>query len=447
MTGQSVGFSCQILLVLHARICWFYANLDSMSAYLPRLLDGLIVQRLQSIGAIVIEGARATGKTYTATHHAASVVRVDGVLERQPLIRSHPETLLTGVAPRLIDEWQVLPTLWNMVRREVDDRQKMGQFILTGSAIPEDDATRHSGAGRFSRLRMRPMTLFESQQIDQTIRITDLLQGVPVVSGRSSLELRDVIDIMVKGGWPALHADSKASLTWVRDYVDEMTRIDVASLDSSGRRRDPNKIARVMRSLARSVGAALRITTIQQDTAGEEGIVSREAVTNYVQALQRVFILETLPAWQPHLRSRTELRTSPKLYFVDPSIGPATLRLTPDRMMKDLGYVGQVFENLVMRDIQVYAQVNNGNISYYRDNNGLEVDIILEAENDAWLAMEIKLGHSGHDEAANNLLRFRDKVDTGRMGSPKALAIITSGGYAFTRPDGVHVIPIDLLSP
>ncbi|RPI68670.1 MAG: ATP-binding protein [Ignavibacteriae bacterium] len=418
-----------------------------MIAYLPRILDTMIQDRLGSSGAIVVEGARATGKTFTASHHAASAVRVDAELEKQPLLRSHPETLLSGKAPRLIDEWQILPELWNMVRREVDDRQQKGQFILTGSAIPQDDITRHSGAGRFSRLRMRPMTLFESQGSVHPIRISDLLHGSPIVQGKSTFELRSVIDTMIKGGWPALHGDNNGSVTWVRDYVDEMTRIDVALLDTGVRQRDPNKIARVMRSLARNVGAALRVSTIQHDTAGEEGSISREAIASYIDALQRVMILETLPAWQPHLRSKTELRTSPKLYFVDPSIGPATLRLTPQRLLKDLSYVGQVFENLVMRDVQVYAQVNNGNISYYRDNNGLEVDIILEGEDDAWIAMEIKLGQSGHDEAAKNLLRFRDKVDTGRMGSPQALAIITSGGYALTRPDGVHVIPIDLLSP
>ena len=417
-----------------------------MSKYQKRIVDDLIQERLGYMGAVALEGARATGKTMTGTHHANSISRVDIEVAASPILAENPGLLIAGAAPRLLDEWQILPALWNLVRHEVDRRDEPGQFILTGSAIPEDDATRHSGAGRFSRLRMRPFTTCESHPPIDPIRLSELLRGQSTIQGHSKLDLTTLVGRMTSGGWPAIQHRAVGAESWVRSYVEEITRLDVARIGVGARSRDPEKIARVMSSLARNIGSALRVSTIIRDTSGSEATMAHETIASYLEALRRVFILEELPAWQPHLRSSTELRTTPKFYFVDPSIGPAVLRLTAKRMLQDLAYVGQVFENLVVRDLFVYSQACGAKMSYYRDNNGLEVDIILEADDSAWAAIEIKLGQRSIDDAARNLLRFRDKVDTDRMGAPRAMIVITGGGYAFTRSDGVHVVPIDLLT-
>jgi hypothetical protein len=418
-----------------------------MERYKPRIVDALIKQRLGTVGAVVLEGARGTGKTVCGQQHAKSVVWVDEEVAKQPLVADHPELMIAGETPRLLDEWQTVPRLWNLVRREVDRRQAAGQFILTGSAMPADDITRHSGAGRFGRIRMRPFTLFESMVPRVTTSIAQLLRGEASPSGTSTLDLHALVEMIMTGGWPALLEQHRSGSIWVRDYVVESTRIDLAEISTSGRRRDPVKIDRVLRSIARSIGSAIRISTILQDAVGTEGSVSRDAVESYLEALRRVMLIEEVPAWQPHIRSATSLRVRPKLYFVDPSIGPAALQLTMDHLIRDLKYVGQLFENLVMRDVQVYAQAHGAKVSYYRDDSGLEIDAVIEGQNGNWIAMEYKLGAGNIDAAASNLLRLAQRIDTSRMGTPSALVVVTGSGYAFTRPDGVHVIPVELLGP
>jgi predicted AAA+ superfamily ATPase len=252
---------------------------------------------------------------------------------------------------------------------------------------------------------------------------------------------------MVRGGWPALLAGTTDGVQWVRDYVDETTRVDLTTIGTSGRSRDPEKIARVLRSLARSPSSEIRVRRVMQDTAGAENGLARNTIEGYLDALRRIMLLEDVPAWQPHLRSSTELRTSPRSYFVDPSIGPAILRLTTDHLLGDLNYVGQLFENLVMRDVLVYAQANDAKVSFYRDSTGLEIDAIIEGQDATWIAIEIKLGSTSTDAAAASMQRFVKRVDTGRMGPPASLIVITGGGYAITRSDGVHIVPIELLGP
>jgi predicted AAA+ superfamily ATPase len=277
--------------------------------------------------------------------------------------------------------------------------------------------------------------------------MADLLHGQATPLGKATLDLHAMIERIVTGGWPALLERRRFGSRWVQDYVEESTRIDLAEIGTSGRRRDPIKIGRVLRSIARSIGSAIRISTITEDTSGDEGGVSRDAVESYLEALRRVMLIEEVPAWQPHIRSATSLRTRPKLYFVDPSIGPATLQLSTDQLIRDLSYVGQLFENLVMRDVLVYAQANNAKVSYYRDDSGLEVDAIVEGENGHWIAMEFKLGSGSVDAAASSLHRFAERIDTVRMGTPRSLVIVTGSGYAFTRDDGIHVVPVELLGP
>lgn len=419
-----------------------------MGNYIPRIVDGSVQLGLKEVGAIVLEGPRACGKTVTGLKHSSSFVRVDQEIEDQPRIREHPEILIPGETPRLLDEWQTLTPLWNLVRREVDKRNEPGQFILTGSSTPQDDSIRHSGAGRFSRIRMRPLTLLESGHSKGVISIGDLLNGTPIISGSSSLDIYKTIELIVRGGWPTLiNKTERITGRWVRDYIGEITRVDIANYGVSRQSRDPLKIERVLKSLARNIGGDTRIATIVADTAGEDGVVSREAVVAYLDALQRVFLLELIPAWHAHFRSKTELRTSPKHYFVDPSIGPAALKLTTEKLIKDLNYLGHLFENLVVRDLHVYSQAIDGRLSYYRDKNGLEVDLIVEGMDGNWIAVEIKMGQHAIDEAAANLISFLKKVDTSKMSEPNALVVVTGSGYAYTREDRVHVIPIDLLGP
>ncbi len=294
---------------------------------------------------------------------------------------------------------------------------------------------------------MRPLSLYEAMRPSSYVSMKSLLRGDVRVSGQATLDLRSLIDVMVRGGWPALLTDDTNGAQWVRDYVDETTRIDLTTVGTSGRSRDPEKIARVLRSLARSPSSAIRVRRVMQDTAGVDSGIARNTIEGYLDALRRVMILEDVPAWQPHLRSSVELRTSPKSYFVDPSIGPAILRRTTDHLLKDLNYVGQLFENLVMRDVLIYAQANDAKVSYYRDNAGLEIDAIIEGYDSSWIALEIKLGSASADVAAESMHRFVKKLDMGRMGPPASLIVITGGGYAITRSDGVHIVPIELLGP
>lgn len=417
-------------------------------SYRKRHVDSLIENRLESAGAIVIEGARATGKTFTGRHHAASYVFVDEMLETQPAIAEFVDRILVGPAPRLIDEWQVLPSIWNRVRRQVDERQLPGQFILTGSAIPQDSVTRHSGAGRFSRIRMRPMSISESTGFTPTIRLSDLFSAKAHFEGGANHDLIEIIKYLVTGGWPGNQTGALESrIQWVRDYVTETARVDLALFETAGRRRDPQKVLAVIRSIARNVGSPSKNSRIVSDTVGSDESVSASTVSSYLDALRRIMVLEEIPSWRPHLRSKVSIRAMPKQYFVDPSIAAAALSVHVNDLVNDLAYTGLLFENLVMRDLLIYADVVGASVSYYRDDTGLEVDAIIESPAGKWIAIEIKLGNTMVDQAATSLLRLVTRLDATRMPKPEALIVITARGYAHTRPDGVHVVPFSLIGP
>lgn len=415
--------------------------------YQERIVDAELADKLSAVSAVLIEGPRACGKTETARQLAASEVLLDVDPAAQEAASVDPRIVLAGATPRLIDEWQTVPAIWNHVRRSSDDARSTGQFILTGSASPADDLTRHSGAGRISRLRMRPMTLLESGVGDGTVSVGELLRSATVSAPDPGLTLDGLIEWTCRGGWPGTRDESlRDAQRFVRDYLDEVRRTDMRDVD--GTRRDPALVMRLMRSLARNVSTEVSARTLAADTGGSDGTLDPRTVGSYLEALGRVFTVEDQPAWHPQLRSRSRMRQAAKRHFVDPSLAVAALRTGPDRLLSDLKTYGFLFESLVVRDLRVHSQANDAEVFHYRDNTGLEVDAIVESFDGSWIAFEIKLGgHERIDQAAKNLLRFRDRVDTSKTGEPAKLAVITATGYAIERPDGVAVIPIGALGP
>ena len=415
-------------------------------AYLSRVVDAELADLLSSTGAIVIEGPRACGKTSSARQVAASEVLLDVDTAARQAIAIDPSLVLEGEAPRLFDEWQTQPVIWNHIRRAVDQRQVPGQFILTGSAVPADDITRHAGAGRLARLQMRPMSLFETGHATGAVSLAGVLDGFAPHSPQAQLTVADLAERVAAGGWPGLLGHSvRQSLRAVRSYLEEVRRVDIGRIDQA--RRDPGKVGRVLRSLARNAATPVAISTLAADAGGQDGPVDDDTVRAYLGALERLMVVEDQPAWAPHLRSKSTLRRAPKRHFVDPSLAVAALRATPERLLGDLNLLGLLFESLVIRDLRVYAQAADARVFQYRDNTGLEVDAIVEAADGRWAAFEVKLGPGLVEEGVTTLQKFADRVDTSRCGRPAALAVIVGSGYGYLRDDGVAVIPIGALGP
>lgn len=417
-----------------------------MAGYLPRIADGELERRLRAIGAVVIEGPKACGKTWTASQFAETTFRLDEDPAIPALVRNAPEQLFDNPTPILFDEWQVEPTLWNRVRRQVDDRHGKGLYILTGSATPNDDATRHSGAGRFGVIRMRPMSLFESKHSNGDVSLSALLEGEPQQGNGQHLSFMDVVKRMVIGGWPELlDSDEEEARDWLRDYLRQIAEVDVQGL---GARRDPSNIRRLLASLGRSVGQSTKSTEIAKDVGGDDGPIARDTLANYMNALDRLHIIDNSEAWRPHMRSRVRLRQAPVRYLVDPSLGLTALDVGSAQLLRDPNALGLHFEALVVRDLRAYTQPLGGTVDSWRDSNGHEVDAIVSVRDNKWGAFEVKLGHDAVGEAAESLLRFAAKVDVSRHGEPVFLGVIISNGsFAYRREDGVHVIPIGCLGP
>lgn len=409
-------------------------------------MDSELSARLSAVGAVVIEGPKACGKTATARQVAASEVLLDIDANARQAIAVDPSLVLEGPTPRLLDEWQLEPAIWNHIRRTIDDRSEPGQFILTGSAVPADDLTRHTGAGRITRLRMRPMSLFETARSTGAISLADLLEGDIRPCPDPGLTVADLAREIAVGGWPGLRGLAVAdALLAVRDYLEEIARVDIGRVEN--RRHDPARVLRLLTSLARNVATHAAATTLARDTGGSETSLKDDTVREYLGALERLMVVEDQPAWAPHLRSRRRLRVAPKRHFVDPSLAVAALRATPDRLLGDLRWLGFLFESLVVRDLRVYAQASGALVSQYRDDGGLEVDAIVEAGDGRWMAFEVKLGQSQVDEAAASLTRFAERVDTAGGDGPMVLGVIIASGYGYRREDGVAVIPIGALGP
>lgn len=415
--------------------------------YRERVVDEELNQRLDASGAVLIEGPKACGKTETARQRAASEVLLDVDEGARAAAAVDPGLILAGATPRLIDEWQVEPKIWNHVRRAIDERNEPGQFILAGSAVPADDATRHSGAGRMSRLRMRPMSLFESGLSDGSISLHDLLAGGGAESKDRGVELADLTEAIVRGGWPALQRlPADVASESVADYLEEICRTDINQVD--GVHRDPARVRRLLRSLARNVATHVAMTTLATDSAeGGGNPLKKHTVAEYLSALERLFVIENQAPWAPHLRSRSILRKSVKRHFVDPSLAASALGADPQALLRDLNLLGFLFESLVVRDLRIYAQPGRGQVRQYLDNKGLEIDAIV-GSGDSWAAFEVKLGGEGPiEQAAKNLLKFAGEVDSRHSGKPSALGVIVARGYGYTRDDGVQVIPLTALGP
>ncbi len=415
--------------------------------YLPRIVDAELSLLLEASGAVVVEGPKACGKTETASCAAASEVRFDRDQNARMMVELDAGAVLAGETPRLMDEWQLAPNIWNHVRHEVDHRRSPGQFILTGSAKPTDDHTRHSGAGRFSRLKMRPFTLSEWGQSSNSISLAKLLQGEPQSAAPQEMTISSLAEILCIGGWPGnVGKPLAAAIRANRGYIREICNVDASQ--ASGKSHDPIRVERLLRSLARNVATSVATSKLAADVAGSDGQgLNPDTAAEYLQALTRLMVVEDQPAWAPHLRSRTRLRAAAVRHFVDPSLAVAALGITPDRLLADLDYFGLLFESLVIRDLRVYAQAADARVHHYREKGGLEVDAIVETADGRWAAFEIKLGARWVEEGRRNLLRVADRLTGTRHGEPAALAVIVPNGYGHSRPGEVGVVPINALNP
>lgn len=419
--------------------------------YHKRVVDDILRRKLAGKGAVAIKGPKWCGKTTTAEQVAASVLYMSDTRTRNQNIRLasiSPESLLSGPTPRLIDEWQIAPVLWDAVRHEVDHRDGHGHFILTGSVTIQDDEhqIRHSGTGRISTLVMRPMTLWESGESNGEVSLSALFDGDAPL-GQSRLTLDDIVFATCRGGWPdSLSMEHDLALTQAFDYVDTVAEADI--LEADGARRNPNLVRRLLRSLARCQGAQAPLTTLRDDVrANSTSTLSEDTVASYMEALRRIYVVEDMPAWNPNLRSKTAIRTSDNRYFVDPSIATAALGLGPQDLIQDLNTFGLIFETLCARDLRVFAESLDGSVFHYRDKDKLECDAVVHRRNGSYGLVEIKLGGDKLiEEGAANLRKLAAKIDTSRMKEPSFMMVLTAvGTYAFRREDGVCVVPIGCL--
>ena len=414
-----------------------------MTIYHPRIADQMLRDVLSFRAAVLLEGARYVGKTETARLLANSELLLDIDADARMSALVNPDGVLSGTTPLLIDEWQFVPELWNHVRRKCDDRQQVGQFILTGSARPSDTITRHSGSGRVARLKLHPMTLAEQGLSDHSISLSSLLRGEELSGSKPNTTLSDLIDASCKGGWPALISANLAdSLKHVRSYLEEITHVELLGEIAF----DPARMRQLLISIARNVSTDVAIKTLQADVNTS---IQARTITKYLDQLQQIHIVEKLMPWATHLRARSQLRLTPKRFFCDPSLAVAALRATPDKLRADMRYFGLLFESLVVRDLLVYAQANDASVSFYRDNTGLEIDAIVETSAGVWIPIEIKLGGSSYiDAAAKALIRLERKVDVEKKGDPAAKLVITASPvFPHTRPDGVSVLSIGSIGP
>ena len=419
--------------------------------YRPRIADRLLERKLRGKGAVLIEGAKWCGKTTTAEQICKSVLYMSepGKLDQNvQLARINPSLLLRGEKPRLIDEWQVAPLLWDAVRFEADHSDQLGLFVLTGSSVPQDmSEVIHSGTGRFGWLKMRPMSLWESGESTVEVSLSDIFAGRQDIAGVSMLSLERVAFAACRGGWPlSVDMDDEIALDQAFDYVSAVEKRDIQQVD--GVERDPSRVRRLLRSYSRHQGAQVSNASIKGDMAENEGeTLDAETIASYIRALKRIFVIEDAEAWNPNLRSKTAIRSSDTRYFIDPSIATASLGLGPDDLIADLNTFGLIFETLCMRDLRVYAEALNGKVYHYRDKNGLECDAVIHLRDGRYGLIEIKLGGDNLiNHGASTLLSLAEKIDTTKMKSPSFMMVLTAAGdYAYRRDDGVLVVPIGCL--
>ena len=410
--------------------------------YINRIIDTKIEEYLQLFGAILIEGPKWCGKTWTSLNHANSVTYIMDPADNysnRVLARISPALMLPGAAPRLIDEWQEVPGIWDAVRFDIDQNPGNGKYLLTGSVLPRQDSYMHSGTGRIATMQMRPMTLFESKDSSGRISLGAVFDKEKFEPFVADIDLFQLIDITIRGGWPeTLKLPIERAGNVATEYINAVVKNELFRKDQS--RRDHIKLRKLMRSLARNNATTASIKTLSLDID-----VSRDSVAEYIKSLQEIFIIEEIPSWNPEIRSKAIMRQAPKRMFSDPSLAAAALGANRERLLHDLKTFGFMFENLCLRDIAVYAAFYGGRIFHYHDNSELEVDAIIEMPSGSWGAFEIKLGGEQVEKAANALLRMNDKMAAAGYEPPACLAVITGGGIAMVRDDGVYVLPINAI--
>ncbi len=426
--------------------------------YLSRIVDGELALRLRSVGATLIVGPKWCGKTTTAKQYAKSVLEMqdpdlqEGYLK---LAETKPSLLLNGDRPRLLDEWQLAPVLWDAVRVAVDRSSEKGLFILTGSVVKDDSATKHSGTGRISRLEMTTMSLFESKESTGDISLAEMFRkpDTHVDGARSKLSIEELLFAACRGGWPsALGArGDDAKLFVATDYVNNVAEVDISKVDNVD--RDPLLAATLLKSYARNISTLASKVSIRKDILAVRD-VSMPTVESYLAALRKLFVVSDIPAWCPSMRSASDMRSAPKRGMCDPSVAVAALGASPEYFIKDFKTFGFIFESLVMRDLKAYSTALGGKLSYYRDRYGLEADAVLHLRSGRYALIEIKLGSSEIEEGAKHLLEIRQLVrkynETEKqcpLAEPDLLMVITGGEFGYTRDDGVHVVPISALKP
>lgn len=420
--------------------------------YLYRVADSLLERKLRSSAAVLIEGPKWCGKTSTGEQLAKSVIYIQDPDKRnsyRKMADSQPSLLLEGETPRLIDEWQTIPVLWDAVRFASDKRKMMQQFILTGSATPleDDKELEHTGLGRIARLRMRPMSLWESKESAGQVSLKALFDGSQEMGVfENPLTIKDLAYVMCRGGWPgALQLEKEDALEVAFNYVDELIHVDVNKVDGS--EKNPERVRSVLRSYARNISTMTTAATIMQDVKANDISITDKTLSNYLTALRRLFVVEDVKAWQPSLRSKTGIRTSDKRHFVDASIATAVLELTPKSLLEDFNLFGYLFEDFCVRDMRTYIQPLRGTVFHYHDNSNLEADMILRLNDGRWAAVEVKTGSKEIEEASANLIKLSNEVDTSKIGNPAFLMVLTGGEFAYRRSDGVFVVPIGCLKP
>lgn len=448
--AENLVFSCvyRLLLVfLHTRLQ------KSKKMYKKRIADKLLERKLAGKGAVLIEGPKWCGKTTTASQIAQSTLDLgdsETLRESRNMMEISPKILLEGDTPRLIDEWQTIPMLWDSIRSMVDKRGLPTQFILTGSSVlPDATETTHSGTGRFGRIRMRPMSLYESGESDGSVSIQELFDGKELTAQKNDLSIAELAYLICRGGWPAaVLLKGEIALDQAFDYVDSVADYDIQRVD--GVRRDPQRVRRLMRSFARNVAGQSSYSTFRADMlSNDSDSLSEDTVADYIKALKRLFVVEDLEAWNPNLRSKAAIRTSDTHHFVDPSIATASLGIGPQDLINDLESFGLFFESMAVRDLRVYAEALDGRLYHYRDNTGLECDAVLHRRNGTYGLIEVKLGGDTRiEEGATNLKTLAAKIDTTRMPNPSFMMVVIGvGKYAYRRPDGVYVVPLNCLKP
>lgn len=422
-----------------------------MREYKKRIADEILERKLKGKGTVLIQGPKWCGKTTTAERISNSVLYMANPEDKKQnisLVDLNPSLLLTGSTPRLIDEWQIAPKLWDAIRFEVDHRKEEGQFILTGSAVPSDmkDVT-HTGTGRFAWLTMRPMSLYESGESNGTVSLQDLFDNKIKVSSINELSLEDIAYLCCRGGWPrSIFMDKDIALEQPYDYFNAVINSDISRVDNIN--RNPERAKNLMRSYARNIGTQASNEALKNDMINNDSFsLDTDTVLTYINALKKIFVIEEAPAWNPNLRSKTAIRTSDTRYFVDPSIAVAALGIGPNDLINDLNTFGLIFETLCIRDLRVYSESINGSVYHYKDAQKLECDAVIHLRNGSYGLTEIKLGGDTLiNEGAQNLKKMKNKIDTKKMKNPSFLMVLTATGkYAYQREDGVYVVPIGCL--